>query len=419
MNQGGDHIWDFRTGELRPATLPDLVLESRLIDACEYIDGAFTPAYWLYDILPKDSYDRYGLWNTYMAVMCLHTGKPKFTVYSSSIATEIPDLIRTYQIAAGGEEEYRKKPNGSNTVGPVSPLSIHGRREPDDPWGHADSLLEVAKSGCPMAISPCGLLGLSGPVTAAGMLAQSIAEYHAMNVATQTINPGHPVFIVDYLGSTDMFTGEKHPSDPDANLLHLGLMAMGHYLNVAVWSMNNSTSTMADAQMGWENMGSFMPQYIAGMDIIGSVGALAADDIFDPCSLVMGNEIIQWIKHFSRGIRVDDETIPLDEMIKLGPYGLGGEYLSSKHTRRLFKTELWHPKITSTLDRDAWVKAGSKSAYERASELAGKLLENHEPQIPEEQQKAMRDFIAEILDREGIKGDEAKEIMEKTYWQGL
>jgi len=24
--------------------------------------------------------------------------------------------------------------------------------------------------------------------------------------------------------------------------------------------------------------------------------------------------------------------------------------------------------------------------------------------------------IAEILDREGVKGDEAKEIMEKTYW---
>jgi hypothetical protein len=32
--------------------------------------------------------------------------------------------------------------------------------------------------------------------------------------------------------------------------------------------------------------------------------------------------------------------------------------------------------------------------------------------------RKLREFIEEILDREGIKGDEAKEIMDKTYWRG-
>jgi hypothetical protein len=45
-------------------------------------------------------------------------------------------------------------------------------------------------------------------------------------------------------------------------------------------------------------------------------------------------------------------------------------------------------------------------------------LETYEPKIPETQQKELRELIAEVLDREGVTGDEAKEIMESTYWNG-
>ncbi|MBW2368457.1 MAG: hypothetical protein JRH15_11265 [Deltaproteobacteria bacterium] len=57
-----------------------------------------------------------------------------------------------------------------------------------------------------------------------------------------------------------------------------------------------------------------------------------------------------------------------------------------------------------------------KSINERVVDRANELLDHHEPNVPDSQQKALRDYISEIIDRNGIKGDEAKEIMDKTYW---
>jgi len=58
------------------------------------------------------------------------------------------------------------------------------------------------------------------------------------------------------------------------------------------------------------------------------------------------------------------------------------------------------------------------SVNDRAIEMINETLDTYEPKVPESQQKELRDLIAEVLDREGVKGDEAKEIMEMTYWQG-
>jgi hypothetical protein len=38
--------------------------------------------------------------------------------------------------------------------------------------------------------------------------------------------------------------------------------------------------------------------------------------------------------------------------------------------------------------------------------------------LPEDRQAELRELIAEIVDREGVTGDEAKRIMDATYWQG-
>ncbi len=58
------------------------------------------------------------------------------------------------------------------------------------------------------------------------------------------------------------------------------------------------------------------------------------------------------------------------------------------------------------------------SVNERAIEMIEETLASYEPKVPESQQKELRDLIAEVLDREGVKGDEAKEIMDMTYWNG-
>jgi hypothetical protein len=64
------------------------------------------------------------------------------------------------------------------------------------------------------------------------------------------------------------------------------------------------------------------------------------------------------------------------------------------------------------------MEAGERSIRERTSALAEEILATHEPELPEARQKQLRELIAEILDREGVQGAEAKRVMEATYWQG-
>jgi trimethylamine--corrinoid protein Co-methyltransferase len=419
VSQGGDMVWDYRTNELRPSTLKDLVGMSRLIDSCEHVDGTFPAVYWMYDLVPQDKYERYGVWDIFMAVECLHNGKPKFDVYSTATGTEVPTFLRTWQICAGGEDAFREKPNGSLFIAPTAPFFLEGRIEPDDPWGHSDSLVLMAKAGSPINIEPCGNLGISGPVTPAGLITQSIAELLGMNVAVQAINPGNPIMMNAYTGSIDMSTGQKQEVRPEANLVHIGLTEMCHHLGVPISIVNCSGAVEADAQVGWESMAIILSQTLAGTDLIGSFGGLSTDDVFDPRALLMANEMAGWVRHFMKGFEVDEETIPLELMLELGHAPLGGNFLEADHTLQLFRQTIWQPsKLTNKLARDAWVEAGQIGVNDRAIEMIEETLETYEPKIPETQQKALRELIAEVLDREGVTGDEAEEIMESTYWNG-
>jgi len=109
----------------------------------------------------------------------------------------------------------------------------------------------------------------------------------------------------------------------------------------------------------------------------------------------------------------------LDLMIDTGFGALGANFLGSEHTRRLYKTEMWRrSSLTNTLTWDAWKAQGKKTLWDRAGERARELLKKHKPDIPEGLQQEIRGYLLQALEREGVKGDQAKRIMDKTYWNG-
>ena len=87
------------------------------------------------------------------------------------------------------------------------------------------------------------------------------------------------------------------------------------------------------------------------------------------------------------------------------------------HTLKNYKKVLWKPtSVTNVLSRDAWLSGGEVGIIERTRKQMAEMLDTHEPDIPQEQKKSLRGLIAEILEREGITGDDAKRIMDKTYY---
>jgi trimethylamine--corrinoid protein Co-methyltransferase len=195
---------------------------------------------------------------------------------------------------------------------------------------------------------------------------------------------------------------------------------MAHYINAPIDCLCASTSVETDAQLGWENMGSFLPQMLVGTDIICAASATSVDKVSDPLALLVGNEMAGYARHITKGVTFDDASIPVEMMIDLGHAPLGGNFLETDHTFEYYRRELWQPSgVTNRLGRDAWMESGETSIRERTSALADEILANHEPDLPEARQKQLRELIAEILDREGVVGEEAKRVMEATYWQGF
>jgi len=93
--------------------------------------------------------------------------------------------------------------------------------------------------------------------------------------------------------------------------------------------------------------------------------------------LVIDNDICGMALRLGRGIRVDPETLAEELIAERSP---GGNYLSTKHTLKWFRTETFFP--STVIDRQTakkWQADGSKDARQRAKETAVGIMDNHVP----------------------------------------
>jgi trimethylamine--corrinoid protein Co-methyltransferase len=78
----------------------------------------------------------------------------------------------------------------------------------------------------------------------------------------------------------------------------------------------------------------------------------------------------------ARGIEVNDETMALDLIHRVN---FSGHFLAEPHTVKNFRKEHFIPELFAREPYDAWEKAGSRSALDRARERARKILADHQP----------------------------------------
>jgi trimethylamine--corrinoid protein Co-methyltransferase len=112
-----------------------------------------------------------------------------------------------------------------------------------------------------------------------------------------------------------------------------------------------------------------------------------------PAQLVIDDELISIARRWLQGIRVDEESLAVDTVARVGPRG---SYLADEHTvaairsRQLVSLQLAERESR----RQVWESAGKKTLESRAAEKTRSILERHEvPPLPEE----VRRELAAIL----------------------
>jgi len=369
------------TGNRRICYVEDIADMARLFDALPNLEFMSTSS--AHDTLP-------GVLPEKVSVLqvLINSSKPFICNHSNVLSlTETLDLC---SLVAGGEEQLRKKPFFGILSEPVSPL-IQGKDAMEK------SLLCVEK-GIPVIVQSMPMAGATTPATWAGCLAVTNAETLSQLVVLQLKKPGTPIIFGGLPSVMDMKTLIYSQGAPELGLLVAALTELSHYYKLPMYGTAGFTdAAVVGAQVAAEAMYQIVISALSRQDLVHDIAIGGCLKMVSPEMSVLGNEIIDMVKILMQDLEINDETLPLTLIDRLGP---GSSYVSEKHTLKHFR-KFWVPTI---FDRSFIKTEGTKDCEQLLKERTIEILETHHPRpLSDEVLKEVKKVEANWLECEGLK----------------
>jgi trimethylamine--corrinoid protein Co-methyltransferase len=353
--------FDLDTGRRRAPTSADCAQLATVFDALDYVH-AILPGVIPSDV-PQSISDRVKCRLSYE-----NCEKHYLTdVYGKESAK---DLIRMATLVAGGPDELRARPIISINPSVTSPLT----------WGKdsTEPLFEAAEHGVPVILDCMPSAGATSPVTLAGSVVQQNAESLSFVALAQLTHPGTPTIPYTSPGVTNMGTGGVVYGAVEV-AIQCAVMSQIHsdYGIPYMATVGLTDSKTHDEQAAYERAVSVLMTALAGPSMISTqAGALNSltDTSFE--QTLIDEEILAMVSRAISGMRVDEETLAVDVIAKVGP---GGHFLAQKHTNDLYLKEHYLPKLADRDSRNKWEEEGSRDIVKKAKERAKEILRTHKP----------------------------------------
>ena len=155
--------------------------------------------------------------------------------------------------------------------------------------------------------------------------------------------------------------------------------------------------------MGHEKTLTGLIAALAGANMIYGLGMVESGITFDFAQLVLDCEVARLIKFLLEGIPVNDDTLAIDIIKEIGPFG---DFLSHEHTFKWMKQQS-RVELIDRRDRNSWEEDGATDSYERAAAKVRHILENHKPEpLDDDVLTRIREIIKETEAEMGISTDE-------------
>lgn len=375
------NVLDLETGKKRPSNLQDVKRAARIVDALDNIHFLVIPLY--PTELSKENVDvnRFfaGLENTTKHIMG--------GIYSRKGMLEV---IKMAEMIAGGEEALRKRPFISFITCVMSPLKFDAT--------YTDLMITAAEKGIPVAVPAEPLCGATAPVTLAGVIAQLNAETLFGVALTQVVNPGTPVLYGNVGTVVDMSSITYLSGAVEMGLINAGAAQMAQYYKLPYYATAGmSDAKIPDCQSGYERAITALMVALAGANYIhDAAGLLEFAMTVSYEQYVIDNEIIGMVMRALKGIEVNDESLALDVVKKVGP---AGNFLIEEHTVKHLRNEFFFPQLSDRQKREDWERNGSLDTWARAKKKALEILNNHQPKaIPEDVKGKIKREIKGFID---------------------
>ncbi|MDP6776400.1 MAG: trimethylamine methyltransferase family protein [Candidatus Latescibacteria bacterium] len=370
-------IIDAETGARREFVKHDTANAARVLDACPNLD--FHMSLGLTSDVPTYSYDRHQA-----AAMLRNTLKP--LVLTAMSREALSDILEMYIIVRGSRDAFETNPGFVVYLEPTTPL-VHSKAS-------MEKLIFAAERRIPAIYTPGAIAGATCPVTMAGAMVVSLAEFFTGMVVAQLQRPGAAVIMGGVVSPMDMRTTTFTYGSPELHLMSAAMTDIAHHLEIPMFSTAGcSDSKTLDEQAAVEAAMSILSAGLSGANLIHDVGFLESALIGSFEMVVLSDEIVGMAKRFLSGVRVDEEALALDVIHEVGP---GGNYLANEHTAHNMRRELWFPKLMDRTKYAAWEAEGSKTLGDRVRDRVREILESHEvPPLPDEVESGIDEILAE------------------------
>lgn len=305
---------------------------------------------------------------------------------------DVEYICRIGEVVRGSVEELKKRPVLIGYAEARTPLCIDNNM--------CDILLEYVKRGMPQSLDTMPSAGATAPMHPAGALALGIAETLGGLVLAYSIDPNACVSVDVTPSYLDMTTGIfKYAGAERVSLLGARIQMISEYYGCPSGVHGGKTDAcMPDIRCGVEKGISMLFPVLCGAVGFGTVGHLENAVTFSPAQLVMDNEIARYVRRAVQGFEVNNETINVNLIKKVG---IGGNYLQEEDTVMQFRNFL---NLSPWFTAEPWdshlgvdeIKSWGKMANDKAREL---LVNETESPLSDDQIKAINEIVEEASAR--------------------
>src|SRR3954470_10825623 len=256
------------------------------------------------------------------------------------------------------------------------------------------ALRAYAEANQAVLVTPFILAGAMGPVTAAAVCAQSLAEAMGGMALAQLVRPGAPVVMGSFASSLSMQTGAPTFGTPEPALVLYVMAALARRLGVPFRSGGNlCASKVPDAEAAYESAATFGPTILAGVNLVlHAAGWLEGGLNIGDEKFVLDLDQCGMAGVFVKGVDLSENGQAVEAIVQNGP---GVHYLGSAHTLANFENAFYRSEIADNNSFEQWQEDGSLDAAQRANGIWKRMLREYEaPPIDPAIDEALREFIA-------------------------
>ncbi|MBX6320311.1 MAG: trimethylamine methyltransferase family protein [Rhodospirillaceae bacterium] len=277
------------------------------------------------------------------------------------------------------------EPSLFSIVNSSSPLRLDGPM--------LQGLMEMARHGQPVVITPFTLSGAMSPATIAGALAQQNAEALAGIAFIQMVRPGAPAMYGGFTSNVDMKTGAPAFGTPEYTRAALAGGQLARRYRIPYRSSNACAANAVDAQAAYESEMSLWGAVMGHANmVLHGAGWMEGGLVASFEKLIVDAEMLQMMAEFLQPIVVDDDTLALDAIREVGP---GGHFFGAAHTLARYETAFYAPMVSDWRNFETWREAGAVDATHRANRIWKQVLNEYvPPPIDPAVDEALKDFVA-------------------------